>query len=132
MAELEAKVRALECWARREITVKPLSEAGIEGVGEGRTNHNFVVTVTHHDGAERKFFVRLGDDLPAYGVSRKREEGAMCVAAAQGGVPRKASTAPPSATLTYCPTTLWSSRRGRWSRRTSRSSTLNTPTAARR
>ena len=84
MGDLEAKVRALECWARRDITVKPLSEAGIEGVGEGRTNHNFVVTVTHHDGAERKFFVRLGDDLPAYGVSRKREEGAMCVAAAQG------------------------------------------------
>ena len=84
MGDLEAKVRALECWARRDITVKPLSEAGIEGLGEGRTNHNFVVTVTHHDGAERKFFVRLGDDLPAYGVSRKREEGAMCVAAAQG------------------------------------------------
>ena len=84
MGDLEAKVRALECWARRDITVKPLSESGIEGLGEGRTNHNFVVTVTHHDGAERKFFVRLGDDLPAYGVSRKREEGAMCVAAAQG------------------------------------------------
>ena len=52
MADLEAKVRALECWARRDITVKPLSESGIEGLGEGRTNHNFVVTVTHHDGAE--------------------------------------------------------------------------------
>ena len=31
--DLEAKVRALECWARRDITVKPLSEAGIEGLG---------------------------------------------------------------------------------------------------
>ena len=65
MADLEAKVRSLECWARRDITVKPLSEAGIEGLGEGRTNHNFIVTVTHQS---EEIFIR--DTLRKCGLGR--------------------------------------------------------------
>ena len=56
------------------------SMRGELGLGEGRSNHNFIVTTS--DG--RRFFVRLGDDLPAFGVSRAHEHAAAQAAAAAG------------------------------------------------
>ncbi|KAJ1453137.1 kinase-like domain-containing protein [Pelagophyceae sp. CCMP2097] len=53
--------------------------------GEGRTNTNFVATDADAVDSGRRYFVRIGHDLPAFGVCRKREQ-AACRAAAAAGV----------------------------------------------
>lgn len=50
------------------------------GLGAGRTNQNFIATAA--DG--KRLFVRVGADLPAYGVSRSREQAASRAVADSG------------------------------------------------
>ena len=56
------------------------------GLGEGRTNQNFIVTVGE-GAAEERYFVRIGKDLPAFGVSRLREQAASRAASSAGIAP---------------------------------------------
>lgn len=70
MSDARAKAAGLGCW-REVVTPRPL-EGGI-------SNENFVV---HHAG--EKFFVRIGDDIPAHGVMRWHELAASRAAHAAG------------------------------------------------
>ncbi len=74
-AAMSAKVRAagLPCW-RAKVTPEPL--------GGGITNTNFVVS-----DAGRKFFVRIGDDIPIHGILRFNELAAARAAEAAGVSP---------------------------------------------
>lgn len=76
------RVRGLPCWEGKEVKVRPVKEL-VEDLqlGEGRTNENFLVDAVD---AGRRFFVRLGKDLPFYGVSRAREQSAVRAAHAAG------------------------------------------------
>ena len=56
------------------------------GLGEGRTNQNFIVMVGE-GAAEERYFVRIGKDLPAFGVSRLREQAASRAASSAGIAP---------------------------------------------
>ena len=73
----------LACFAgRADIKIVPTGEvADLLGLGEGRTNQNFIAT----DGATgERLFIRIGTDLPAYGVTRAKEQAAAKAAAAVG------------------------------------------------
>jgi len=59
------------------------------GLGEGRTNTNFVAETQ-----SGRFFVRLGADLPAYGVLRSHEQAAARAAAAVSISPAVIHTEP--------------------------------------
>lgn len=59
-------------------------------MGEGRTNHNFIV-----DSGGLRAFVRVGADLPFFGVSRAREQAAARAAHAAGVAPKVLHTEPP-------------------------------------
>ena len=48
-------------------------------LGTGRTNHNFIATSVAD--ASKRYFVRVGSDLPVYGVTRAREQAAARAAA---------------------------------------------------
>eukprot|EP00434_Breviolum_minutum_P032013 symbB.v1.2.028313.t1/scaffold2956.1/size66508/2 len=77
------RVKVLPCWESQEVAVRPLKELVSElQLGEGRTNQNFIV-----DCAASRYFVRLGADLPFYGVSRVREQAAARAAEAAGIAP---------------------------------------------
>lgn len=71
----------LSCWPAG-IKITPMSslDADAEGIGEGRTNQNFVAEAP--DGT--RYFVRIGLDLPAYGVTRAKEQAAARAAAVSG------------------------------------------------
>ena len=73
MSEAGDKAAALACW-REAVTPEPL--AG------GISNQNFLV---RHGG--EKFFVRIGDDIPAHGVMRWHELAASRAAHAAGVSP---------------------------------------------
>eukprot|EP00913_Durusdinium_trenchii_P032777 g30683.t1 len=75
------RVRCLGCWSAlgdAEVAVRPVKELELH-LGEGRTNQNFIV-----DCGSRRFFVRLGADLPFFGVNRQREQAAARAAEAVG------------------------------------------------
>jgi thiamine kinase-like enzyme len=74
-AHLDARARAaaLSCWSG-PVTPEPLSG--------GITNANFVVT-----DRGRRFFVRIGDDIPVHGILRFHELAASRAAAAAGVSP---------------------------------------------
>lgn len=81
-----ARVRALSCWthlaAKGDLSIRATNESKtIEdlGLGAGRTNRNFIAEA---DG--KRYFVRIGGDLPAYGVLRPREHAATRGAARAG------------------------------------------------
>ena len=79
-----AKERAasLAFWASRDVTITPVGDVEEElGLGCGRTNQNFIATI-NPDG--ERFFVRIGGDLPAYGVTRVKEHAAARAAATAG------------------------------------------------
>ena len=76
----EDQIRELDFW-QGQITLEPISG--------GITNQNFVVT-----DQRRKFFVRLGDDIPLHGVMRFNELQASIAAAKVGLSPDVAHHAP--------------------------------------
>lgn len=74
MREAMARVEALTCWSGK---VRP------EIIKGGITNANFRV-----EDAGRRYFVRIGDDIPVHGVMRFNELAASRAAAACGLSPR--------------------------------------------
>lgn len=85
------RVKSLPCWDSKEVSVRPLKELVEElHLGEGRTNQNFIV---EGDGSQH-YFVRMGADLPFYGVSRAREQAAARAAEAAGIGPAVRHTEP--------------------------------------
>ena len=82
-AAIVERIAALPCWAGEAVEVKTAAAVAEElAFGEGRTNQNFVV---RRGGAG--YFVRVGADLPFFGVSRVRERAASRAAAAIGLAP---------------------------------------------
>ncbi|CAJ1448411.1 unnamed protein product, partial [Effrenium voratum] len=74
------RARALSCWNGKEVVVRPVGEVREElHLGEGRTNQNFIADC---EGA--RCFVRVGSDLPFFGVNRAREQAASRAAHAVG------------------------------------------------
>jgi len=75
------RVQSLSCWTHvTDLRVRTTDDCKQElGLGDGRTNHNFIV-----DADGRRFFVRIGADLPAFGVTRAREHAATRAAGAAG------------------------------------------------
>lgn len=69
----EARIRALPIWSSRP---------ALEPVTTGRTNRNFIV----RDG-NRRYFARVGVDLPHHGISRDAEARCAALAAEQGIAP---------------------------------------------
>ena len=81
------RARGLSFWATLggDVAIKPVADLATElSLGEGRTNENFIATAS--DGV--RYFVRIGGDLPAYGVTRAKEQAASRAAAAAGVGPR--------------------------------------------
>lgn len=76
-----ARASGLSCWPEG---VKVEATASLDatelGLGEGRTNQNFIATSP--DGM--RYFVRIGMDLPAFGVTRAKEQAAARAAADAG------------------------------------------------
>lgn len=82
MPTTEERLAALPCFAGKEPKVAPCSAMKeYLGMGDGRTNHNFIVTLADAS----RYFVRVGLDLPCYGVTRPKEH-AACRAVAASGV----------------------------------------------
>jgi thiamine kinase-like enzyme len=79
----QERAAGLICWSSYPgIKVVPVADVQADlGLGEGRTNQNFVATTA--DGSER-FFVRIGVDLPVYGVTRVKEQAAARAVASSG------------------------------------------------
>jgi len=70
----------LSCWSPGT-QIAPTADVADElGLGCGRTNQNFIATAP--DGT--RSFVRVGQDLPAWGVTRVKEQAAARAAAAAG------------------------------------------------
>lgn len=78
------RVKELKFWPDgKEVHVRQVRDVAEElQMGEGRTNQNFIVDV---EGS--KTFVRIGGDLPFFGVSRQREHAASRAAQAAGVAP---------------------------------------------
>jgi len=83
MTPAHLRASSLSCFeGLPNIKLVPVSEVEAElGLGEGRTNLNFIAS---DDKAGIKWFVRIGLDLPAYGVTRSKEQAAAKAAAASG------------------------------------------------
>lgn len=78
------RIATLPCWEGEAVEVKTAASVAQElALGEGRTNQNFVVRLRGGAG----YFVRVGADLPFFGVSRAREQAASRAAAATGLAP---------------------------------------------
>ena len=102
MAEAAAaRAASLECWdTLGQVTLASTADAAVSAeleLGSGRTNQNFIATAVQpqdgdHD-APRRFFVRIGSDIPAYGVTRLKEQAAGRAAAAAGIAPQVLFTA---------------------------------------
>ena len=89
-----ARARGLSCFEGRDVLVTPVGDVASElGLGEGRTNTNFIATEA--DG--RRSFVRIGSDLPAFGVTRTKEQAAARGAASSGVGAAVLHTEPPDA-----------------------------------
>ena len=113
-AAMVERIAALPCWEGEAVEVKPVTAVAQElALGEGRTNQNFVVR--RRGGAGH--FVRVGADLPFFGVSRAREQAASRAAAATGLAPavvltsedllvRELPPCGPAAMLPRCPAAL--------------------------
>jgi thiamine kinase-like enzyme len=87
MSDPQARASRLSCW-RGRVDPEPL-EGGI-------TNRNFVV---RHAG--RRYFVRIGDDIPIHGIMRFNELAASRAAAAAGISPRVAHAEPGALVLEF-------------------------------
>lgn len=85
MSSLTDRIASLPCFGGEEVRVASTTELVEElSLGEGRTNQNFIVTALK---TSKKFFVRVGEDLPAHGVSRVRERAAQRAAAERSLAP---------------------------------------------
>lgn len=75
------RCESLPCWPEGT-KITPLTDCNHDelGLGEGRTNQNFIATSP--DGM--RYFVRIGMDLPAFGVTRAKEQAAARAAADAG------------------------------------------------
>ena len=74
------RAQSLSCWAGGTVEIKSTTDVQEElHLGEGRTNQNFVANFQG-----RRLFVRIGSALPAYGVTRVREQAASRAAADSG------------------------------------------------
>ena len=75
-----ARAAALPCWKRfehagRSVNLRSAEDAAEDlDLGEGRTNHNFIAEISASpgggggSGGVERYFVRIGGDLPAFGV----------------------------------------------------------------
>ena len=80
-AKALARATGLSCWPEGvKVEATAALDASELGLGEGRTNQNFIATAP--DGT--RYFVRIGLDLPAFGVTRAKEQAAARAAAAAG------------------------------------------------
>lgn len=78
------RVKGLSFWNGAEPTIKAVGDVREElQLGEGRTNENFIV-----DCNGQRSFVRIGGDLPYFGVSRPREHAASRAGEAAGVAPK--------------------------------------------
>ena len=87
MTETQARAAALGCWTGK-VTPEPLSG--------GITNQNFLVR-----DAGRRYFVRVGDDIPVHGIMRFNELAASLAAAAAGISPPVVHHEPGALVLEY-------------------------------
>ena len=94
------RATALSFWASRQpVAIKPVSSMVDElALGEGRTNQNFIA-----DAGGTRYFVRIGGDLPAYGVTRAKEQAASRAAAAAGIGPEVFHTESDAMICAFCP-----------------------------
>jgi len=101
MSASRERAEGLTCWSGRNMSVRPANDMQEElGLGEGRTNQNFIATSTEGD----RYFVRIGSDLPAYGVSRVKEHEAARAASDSGiGAPVIYSELPDVLVTTFVP-----------------------------
>lgn len=91
------RVRSLGFWSGEEVVVQACGDVKEElGLGEGRTNQNFIVS--RPDGS--RLFVRVGKDLPFFRVSRVREAAASRAADVAGLGPAVRHTKPPDILVT--------------------------------
>jgi hypothetical protein len=97
MTDAAARAAELPCWAELgEVSLVATTDEAVSaelGLGAGRTNQNFIATVTAAAAAPQRYFVRIGSDIPAYGVSRHKEQAAGRAAAAVGLAPAVLFTA---------------------------------------
>lgn len=90
------RVAALPCWQKINPEVRTVGDCRDElGLGEGRTNENFIVLDADTHGQTVRRFVRVGADLPYYGVARVVEHAASRAAAQVGVAPKVLYTALP-------------------------------------
>jgi aminoglycoside phosphotransferase (APT) family kinase protein len=75
----------LACWKDLgDVQISPATDVKDSlGLGEGRTNQNFVATT----GTGERYFVRIGSDLPPWGVTRAKEQAAARAVATTVGPP---------------------------------------------
>lgn len=96
------RAKSLSFWATLggDVAIKPVADLTSElSLGEGRTNENFIATAS--DGV--RYFVRIGGDLPAYGVTRAKEQAASRAAAAAGVGPRVHHSEKDAMIVDFCP-----------------------------
>jgi Ser/Thr protein kinase RdoA (MazF antagonist) len=80
-ASLE-RAQGLSIWTGRTMSITHVNDVTEDlGLGEGRTNQNFIAK---DSASGERFFIRVGSDLPAYGVSRVKEQAAARAVEAAG------------------------------------------------
>mmetsp|Transcript_52374 Transcript_52374/g.125084 ORF Transcript_52374/g.125084 Transcript_52374/m.125084 type:complete len:327 (+) Transcript_52374:77-1057(+) len=82
------RAQGLSFWQGGKVEIRPVNDVREElHLGEGRTNQNFIATT---DSA--RYFIRIGKDLPYFGVARVREQAASRAAEVAGLAPVVAFT----------------------------------------
>lgn len=99
-----AAAAALLCWAELgEVHLVATSDEALAAeleLGTGRTNKNFIATSVADP--SKRFFVRIGEDLPVYGVTRAKEQAAIRAAAEAGITAPVLYTSPSSMVTEFC------------------------------
>jgi aminoglycoside phosphotransferase (APT) family kinase protein len=94
----------LPCWAELgAVVLKATTDEAVAAeleLGTGRTNQNFIADAT--DGSGNRYFVRIGTDIPAYGVTRANEQAAGRAAAAAGIAPAVLFTREDAMVTEFC------------------------------
>lgn len=77
-----ARATSLACWSDLPVDIVPTTDV-VEslGLGDGRTNLNFIATAK---AGGQRYFIRIGADLPPWGVTRVKEQAAARAVAASG------------------------------------------------
>jgi len=72
------RARSLRCWEGLDVCIEPAASFAAElGFGQAHTNKNFIAT----SASGERWFVRIASDLPAFAISRAREQAAASSAA---------------------------------------------------